>query len=479
MKGPQDQVVSQENCEFYRVAAGPKFAAAFSKLFEHMSVVIMAGNDGVSATSNGVKPPIVVTTFIDGSRKLDFGDGPHKLVGLDVTSISTESYSGRIIKVHVDGDCPFAVTCRLHNADSKLLTKPQIVHHEEPSAPASSAPVAIVQPVVDKPPLASQGAVVLPKRKSALVEATKQVEQQVKVSPSAKDIRVALIPIDEIAPFEGQPREEFDERELKSLAVSLKTGRQRQMITVKPIRGIPGKNWELVDGERRWRAAKEAGVKSLYAIVKEYDSLGDQYWDSFIMNLQRQGHTPLELSDAFAQAIKFGKTVTEICAETGYSNAMVYQHLHIQSLHPDLRDLMRMSVLKQDRLRMSLAHKLARVPDKDEQLRVYNEVRDEPNPRIRELKALKLLRPILDKLPHKGRKRGLHDRVVRFVRVMAIMEGNLGIMDDMSGEDLKCLLSSETPMQDPVVFINKALAELTAFKVKLIKARTELRKKKD
>src|SRR3989338_4158994 len=94
---------------------------------------------------------------------------------------------------------------------------------------------------------------------------------------------VAFLPQQNDPKFSGQPRKWFDDPELKKLARSLKV-QQREVITVQPLVGMPGKNWKLVNGERRLRAAQLEGIEYLWAIVKPPVSKKEQHLSALILN---------------------------------------------------------------------------------------------------------------------------------------------------------------------------------------------------
>jgi len=107
-----------------------------------------------------------------------------------------------------------------------------------------------------------------------------------------------LIPIDEIVPNPNQPRRRFSEEELKELAESIKEFGVLQPIIVREKDG----KYEIVAGERRWRAAKMAGLSRIPAVVKEVSD-EEMMILSLVENLQREDLNPVER----ARAIKILK----------------------------------------------------------------------------------------------------------------------------------------------------------------------------
>ncbi len=103
--------------------------------------------------------------------------------------------------------------------------------------------------------------------------------------------RIQKIPITDIVPNVGQPRRQFDKDELSGLALSIKKHGVLQPIIV--VRQSGGKGYVVVAGERRWRAASEAGLSHMPAIVRSLQEL-EQIELSIIENIQRVDLSPLE-----------------------------------------------------------------------------------------------------------------------------------------------------------------------------------------
>ena len=260
-------------------------------------------------------------------------------------------------------------------------------------------------------------------------------------SSNGNGMELVEVLLSEVQPFKGQPREEFSETNLASIRNSLSQENQKQPIVVTPLTGVPGKRWELVDGERRYRGMLAAGKKSLVAIVRRYDSKASQFWDSFVMNLNRQGHTPIESSRAVARAISGGKTVQEICLATGFSDCTVYQLLQLQRLDNSLQDLMRLATPKADRIGFGVGKTLSRVPDKAEQIRIWDIAKLEKTPGLRKLKVDELTAPVMARLPQKGRKRKPSDNAERLLRILQRAETDLAFVSKATVADLKSLVS--------------------------------------
>ena len=112
------------------------------------------------------------------------------------------------------------------------------------------------------------------------------------LTPKVEGEQVLQLSLDSVAPNAEQPRRVFDEGKLRELAASVKEQGVLQPILVRPVAGSHNK-YEIVAGERRWRAAKMAGLKDIPAIVK---SLNDDVTleVALIENIQRQDLNSLE-----------------------------------------------------------------------------------------------------------------------------------------------------------------------------------------
>ena len=232
-----------------------------------------------------------------------------------------------------------------------------------------------------------------------------------------------IVRVDRIKPFPGQPRKHFDVDELGSLADSLKQeGQQAPVIVVKS--GDPDYDYELVDGERRWRAAKLIGLKELFAVLTTVEDAGKQHLKAVILNFNRAEHPPIEVSNALHyQMTEGGKTSSELAAALGKSVAWVYQHLSLQKLHQDLQRLLGPPTPKEEQLRMQIAHLLSRAP-KEAQLALYSEITAVKNPRLQILKAKEALEPYTDK-SKTSRKRPPIESVDVFLAFVERLHGDL------------------------------------------------------
>lgn len=137
------------------------------------------------------------------------------------------------------------------------------------------------------------------------------------------------VPTGSIEPNPNQPRVHFDEESLKDLANSIKEIGILQPLLVREI--SPGK-YQLIAGERRWRAAQKAKLAEVPVVVREIDQLGSVE-QALVENLHRQDLTPLEEASAYQQlADDFSLTHEQVAKRVGKSRAAVTNALRLLSL---------------------------------------------------------------------------------------------------------------------------------------------------
>ncbi len=141
--------------------------------------------------------------------------------------------------------------------------------------------------------------------------------------------------IERIIPNRYQPREIFNQEAIEKLAESIT---EHGLIQPIIVRKDPDKNFELISGERRWRAAKHAGLSKIPAIVKEIDDQGLMEW-AVIENLQREDLNPLEKAKAYEKLIaEFSLTQAEIAKRIGIDRSSVSNFLRLLSLPTEIWD---------------------------------------------------------------------------------------------------------------------------------------------
>ncbi|MEO0234546.1 MAG: ParB/RepB/Spo0J family partition protein [candidate division WOR-3 bacterium] len=148
---------------------------------------------------------------------------------------------------------------------------------------------------------------------------------------------VRNIPIVNIKPNPFQPRKVFKDEELKELAESIKENGVLQPITVRRV----GDHYEIVTGERRFRACKLLGMKDIPAIVKELSNDKMVEW-ALIENVQREDLNVVEEAEAYKElAEKFNLTHEEISKKVGKSRAHITNILRVLELEDSIKELLK------------------------------------------------------------------------------------------------------------------------------------------
>lgn len=143
----------------------------------------------------------------------------------------------------------------------------------------------------------------------------------------------AEIPVAAIRPNAWQPRSVFDEGDLDELVDSIKEIGVLQPIVVRPSRD-GGDTYELIMGERRWRAAQAAGLDAIPSIVRETDD-ADMLRDALLENLHRAALNPLEEAAAYRQLLDdFGCTHEELASRIARSRPQISNTLRLLKLPP-------------------------------------------------------------------------------------------------------------------------------------------------
>ncbi len=136
------------------------------------------------------------------------------------------------------------------------------------------------------------------------------------------------VPVDRIRPNPDQPRSRFDEASLDELALSI-----REVGVLQPVLLSPSENgFTLIAGERRWRAAKKAGLVEIPAVVR--GSVGEStLMEAVVENVQRQDLTPLEEAHAYRQLLEdYGMTQEQVADRVGKSRPAVANTLRLLQL---------------------------------------------------------------------------------------------------------------------------------------------------
>lgn len=154
---------------------------------------------------------------------------------------------------------------------------------------------------------------------------------------------IAGLPLDEIRPNSRQPRHAAASSNLEPLVASIRSAGVMQPVVVRP-KGSDGL-YELVAGERRWLAARQAGLSAVPAVIRDIDDRTAAEW-AIIENVQREDLDAVERGDAFlALQNDFGLTHAEIAEQVGLSRTAVTNQIRLCDLDDGVRTLIRHGAL--------------------------------------------------------------------------------------------------------------------------------------
>jgi ParB family chromosome partitioning protein len=159
---------------------------------------------------------------------------------------------------------------------------------------------------------------------------------------------LAEIPIDQIQPNPLQPRKSFAPEALSELAKSIKATGVIQPVVVRRVSG----GYQLIAGERRWRAAREAGLATIPAVVREASDV-ESLEIALVENLLREDLNPLESAEAYQKLLRdFGWTQEELGARVGRDRSSIANALRLFKLPAVIQDDLRSG-------RLTMGHALA------------------------------------------------------------------------------------------------------------------------
>lgn len=224
------------------------------------------------------------------------------------------------------------------------------------SATASTKPSAKGTAV----PTAEEEAVA-PEDKSGDAEASAVADEADELIDNGVDlvevpgVRFAEIPVSDIHPNRKQPRSVFDEDDMAELIHSVREIGVLQPIVVRTSTEKGGEPYELVMGERRWRAVQAAGMETIPAIVRDTTD-DDLLRDALLENLHRSQLNPLEEAAAYQQLLEdFGTTHEQLADRIGRSRPQVSNTLRLLKLPPLVQRRVAASVLSAGHARALLA----------------------------------------------------------------------------------------------------------------------------
>ena len=197
-----------------------------------------------------------------------------------------------------------------------------------------------------------------------------EMEDMKASKPEKKKTEEAVLEVelDLIEPNRKQPRKYFDEAALEELAASLKTYGMIQPIVVKEN----GEYYEIIAGERRWRAAKIAGLAKVPVVIKKWEE-GEAFEAALVENLQREDLNPMEEAESYQRLQEeFGLSQEKIAEKVGKSRSAVTNSLRLLQLDPRVRNF-----VVENKLTGGHARTLLPVTNGDEQFELAEYVIEE------------------------------------------------------------------------------------------------------
>ena len=197
---------------------------------------------------------------------------------------------------------------------------------------------------------------------------TELEDMRVAQPQAKKDEAVVELELDLIEPNRRQPRKHFDETALEELAVSLKTYGMIQPIVVKKS----GDYYEIIAGERRWRAAKIAGMEKVPVVVKKWEE-GEAFEAALVENLQREDLNPMEEAESYQRLQEeFGLSQEKIAEKVGKSRSAITNSLRLLQLDPRVRNF-----VVENKLTSGHARTLLPITDGDMQFELAEHIIEE------------------------------------------------------------------------------------------------------
>lgn len=183
---------------------------------------------------------------------------------------------------------------------------------------------------------------------------------------AAEDAEIVELPLERITPSRYQARQDFDEDSIRELASSIKEHGVMQPVVVRPV----GEDlYELVVGERRWRACRQAGLETIPAVIRRVDdrTSGEMM---LVENIQREDLNPVEEALAYRRLIEeFHLTQEEVASRVGKSRSFIANSLRLLQLPEGVR-----SLLGQGKLSVGHGKVLLGIPDPAGQERLAREI---------------------------------------------------------------------------------------------------------
>jgi ParB family chromosome partitioning protein len=189
---------------------------------------------------------------------------------------------------------------------------------------------------------------------------------EVLIGGAASASELLQVPVGSIRPNSRQPRRRLDGEGIDELAESIRAQGLVQPVVIRPA---PDGGYELIAGERRWRAARVAGLATVPALVRESDDR-DSLLVALVENVAREDLSPVDEARAYAVLMdEFGLTLGEVAEQVGRSKPTVSNRVRLLELPDDVLGLVERGQLSEGHARAVLA-----VPDNEERRRLARRI---------------------------------------------------------------------------------------------------------
>lgn len=270
---------------------------------------------------------------------------------------------------------------------------------------------------------------------------TKAVQTATDTGAEAMVGNIMEVPIEDIFPNPDQPRTHFDEKALQELSESIKVLGIIQPITVRK----EGQKYKIISGERRYRASKLAGLKTIPAYIR---LVNDQELleMALVENIQREDLDPIEVALTYQRLLEeIGLTQDSLSQRVGKERSTITNSLRLLRLSPDVQQAVREGIISAGHGRAIIS-----LEDADNQQILFKKIINEKlNVRQAEELAKKLKNPkqaaVPKELPHKLRKaeKSLVDTLAVKVEIKSSAKGNKGkiVLNFSNESELEKILS--------------------------------------
>ncbi|MEZ4813598.1 MAG: ParB/RepB/Spo0J family partition protein [Bdellovibrionota bacterium] len=203
----------------------------------------------------------------------------------------------------------------------------------------------------------SVASVAIPPEAKSVVTESAPVEKKIEQNTAVPGYQILNVDIEKVSANEDQPRQHFVDAKIQELAESIC---EQGLIQPIIVRTLPDQSYQIVAGERRWRACKMLGMTEIPVIIREEfekaDNSAKADLASVIENIQRVELNPVELSEAYSKILKnYNFTQDELAKKLGVSRVSVANTLRLQKLPREVKDLIVQSKITEGHGRALLA----------------------------------------------------------------------------------------------------------------------------